>query len=458
MALRLRRGTNAQRQLITPLEGELIYTTDTKRLYVGDGTTAGGLAVDTAGQFLGSNLDLNNFDLIGTGNVNIAGNITATGNLTVDGNFTLGGNITVGDAPTDTINLAAKIESSLIPDVDGARNIGSTSNRFGNGYYNFLNVTDSIEAASINANVIANDSTVLVNVATGAINATGQLTGDVYATDNTLFFNSVSKAVSAGSGTFTGSVTAPSVTATFTGDLRGSVVADDSTVMVDGVAGTVTLDNGEIHISSTGVLTAQNSVFQISDANEAVNTELRIYHGVGGNFGSQKFFSLAGGDSLDPGGIAFRGYKGGFEGSGSEVKLSAGDYVGQITSQAFDPDFQGGTAILSSQIAFRIDPDELIADDQAKGQIEFINNSGTGTNLTVVTMVFDASGRLGVNNDNPAYNLDVTGNAKVSTTLTMGNMTTALRDTLTPENGMVIYNTSTNKFQGYANSGWVDLH
>ena len=164
MALRLRRGTNAQRQLITPLEGELIYTTDTKRLYVGDGTTAGGLAVDTAGQFLGSNLDLNNFDLIGTGNVNIAGNITATGNLTVDGNFTLGGNITVGDAPTDTINLAAKIESSLIPDVDGARNIGSASNRFGNGYYNFLNVTDSIEAASINANVIANDSTVLVNV------------------------------------------------------------------------------------------------------------------------------------------------------------------------------------------------------------------------------------------------------------------------------------------------------
>ena len=54
MALRLRRGTDAQRALITPLDGELIYTTDTKKLYVGDGTTAGGLAVDTAGTFLGA--------------------------------------------------------------------------------------------------------------------------------------------------------------------------------------------------------------------------------------------------------------------------------------------------------------------------------------------------------------------------------------------------------------------
>ena len=49
MALRLRRGTNAERQLITPLSGELIYTTDTKALYIGDGTTAGGVVVHGGG-------------------------------------------------------------------------------------------------------------------------------------------------------------------------------------------------------------------------------------------------------------------------------------------------------------------------------------------------------------------------------------------------------------------------
>jgi hypothetical protein len=45
MALKLRRGTNAGRTAITPAEGEPIYTTDTKQLYIGDGSTAGGVAV-----------------------------------------------------------------------------------------------------------------------------------------------------------------------------------------------------------------------------------------------------------------------------------------------------------------------------------------------------------------------------------------------------------------------------
>lgn len=48
MALKLRRGTDSGRTAITPAEGEPIYTTDTKKLYIGDGTTAGGVAVDTA--------------------------------------------------------------------------------------------------------------------------------------------------------------------------------------------------------------------------------------------------------------------------------------------------------------------------------------------------------------------------------------------------------------------------
>lgn len=42
MTLRLRRGTNSERLTITPVEGEIIYTTDTKQIYIGDGTTAGG--------------------------------------------------------------------------------------------------------------------------------------------------------------------------------------------------------------------------------------------------------------------------------------------------------------------------------------------------------------------------------------------------------------------------------
>lgn len=41
----IRKGTNADRLLVTLSEAELGYTTDTDRLYVGDGTTPGGIVV-----------------------------------------------------------------------------------------------------------------------------------------------------------------------------------------------------------------------------------------------------------------------------------------------------------------------------------------------------------------------------------------------------------------------------
>jgi hypothetical protein len=110
MAIQIRRGTNAERQLITPVIGELIYTTDTKKVYIGDGTTLGGvqitgdvngggddgddgddggggglaeLVLDTTPQ-LGGELDLNTNDITGTGNIDITGSISVTGNVTAD--------------------------------------------------------------------------------------------------------------------------------------------------------------------------------------------------------------------------------------------------------------------------------------------------------------------------------------------------------------------------------------
>ena len=44
--LKVRRGTDAQRKTIVLDQGEVGYTTDTKRLYVGDGATVGGTPVD----------------------------------------------------------------------------------------------------------------------------------------------------------------------------------------------------------------------------------------------------------------------------------------------------------------------------------------------------------------------------------------------------------------------------
>jgi hypothetical protein len=49
MPLQFRRGTDAQRTAVTPAAGEPIWVTDTTKLYVGDGTTAGGIEIAGGG-------------------------------------------------------------------------------------------------------------------------------------------------------------------------------------------------------------------------------------------------------------------------------------------------------------------------------------------------------------------------------------------------------------------------
>ena len=74
-------------------------------------------------------------------------------------------------------------------------------------------------------------------------------------------------------------------------------------------------------------------------------------------------------------------------------------------------------------------------------------------------MVFDSQGRLGVNKQNPASNLDVDGTAEFSSTVQFANLTTTQRDALgSVSAGMVIYNTTLSKFQGRTGVAWIDLH
>jgi len=107
MALQLRRGLSTNRTSITPATGELIYTTDTKLVYVGDGTTAGGNVIsgggggitdivnDTTPQ-LGGALDVNGYKIVSAGNANIEIDPAGTGDIILHGNLTINeaGNIT----------------------------------------------------------------------------------------------------------------------------------------------------------------------------------------------------------------------------------------------------------------------------------------------------------------------------------------------------------------------------
>jgi hypothetical protein len=277
MALRLRRGTNADRLTITPEAGEILYTTDTKKLFVGDGSTVGGNLVsgvndiiDDATPQLGGDLDLNGNDIIGNGNINISGTITATGN------------INLGDgAGGDVITLAGEVSGSLQPTADESFDIGSASKRWRTIYASGLQIDGQIDAAAFNSNLIADDSTISYDSGTGDFvgdlsgnvtgdllgNSTGYHTGDVsgsvFANNSTLLVDGVSGTIPGEniSGTITSGVTfeglvpGSSITGTIgpdvtligsfqgnsngyhTGDVTGSVFAIDSSVLVDGISG-----------------------------------------------------------------------------------------------------------------------------------------------------------------------------------------------------------------------------
>ena len=76
-------------------------------------------------------------------------------------------------------------------------------------------------------------------------------------------------------------------------------------------------------------------------------------------------------------------------------------------------------------------------------------------------MIFVDAGndKVGIGMSNPASTLDVTGNVKISgaNELLLGSMTTTQRNALTAANGMIIYNSTDNKFQGYENGSWANL-
>ena len=252
MALKIRRGTNAERIAgggVVFAEGELIYVTDTDALYIGDGVTPGGIllangelgdlstyitanssAGDDGELELNKPLNLNNQDIIGTGNINITGNIVATGN------------IDIGDNSGDTVTITAQVDSNITPTQDSTFSLGSQSKRWQNVYAAGLSVDGQIDAVSISANTVADNSTVMVNVATNTF--TGNLTGNVTGNVN---------------GTLTGNVVGD-VAGILTGDVVGSVFADNSTTLVDGVAGVL---RGDHYGSLYGSVKSLNNGFTV---------------------------------------------------------------------------------------------------------------------------------------------------------------------------------------------------
>ena len=82
-------------------------------------------------------------------------------------------------------------------------------------------------------------------------------------------------------------------------------------------------------------------------------------------------------------------------------------------------------------------------------------NSGASTTTAALAVRDDSKVGIGTNSVDSGAALEVDG---TTGGILFPRLTTTQRDALTPTNGLMIYNTTTSKFQGYAGGAWVDLH
>lgn len=386
MALRLRRGTNAERTAITPEAGELVYATDTKKVYVGDGTTTGGLIVsgqndivDDGTPQLGGDLDLNGNNITGTGNINITGTITATGN------------INLGDgAGSDIIAVGGTIQGALTPDSQLAYNQGSNTARWNTGYYGSLDVLGHVEADSIKADLVSDDSTLAYNQTTKAFTGTtftGNLVGNV-----------TGDAAGNHTGTFAGVITA---TGTFDGDITGSVFGDDSTALVDAVNNSMSATTITTRIINSPIGVLETNALGANPARLLFNRD---------NTGA----------------------------------LATNQSIGRLLTQKT---IDGVATVVASH-------------SMSEAAYNWIHApAGTYNYDNYVT--FHQSGKVAISmgqaniTAEPAAHLEVGGAIKPGV---YANNTARDAAITSPVAGMIVFNTTGTKFQGYTGSAWVDLN
>lgn len=285
MALQIRRGTEAQRAALTgvdvPVLGELLYTTDTKKLYVGDGVTGGGTGVGYFSSVAVSGQDT----IVSTGatgalTFDAGTNITLTTNdntntLTINAASFAGG--TIGDLVVGETFSATPTDSSLEIEGFGDRMIRMVSNMSSFATTASPSVQMAayrVTPANNNAgpklefrqsttvspqSVIAGIKSVVTNIATGS--EAGKLVFDVINSPAVVSIDSTGFV-----GDLTGDVTG-NTTGYHTGDVKGSVFADDSTVIVDGVSGKLF---GDLTGNVTGNITGNVTGFITGDVKGSV--------------------------------------------------------------------------------------------------------------------------------------------------------------------------------------------
>jgi hypothetical protein len=481
MPLQIRRGTDAERLAMTvPLApGEPLYTTDQGFLYIGNGSALGGVqvtgyqdenAVDAVGSALTSGIHQNIVFIYNDFPQDVSNRIDAYIDLSYyDGEISApafrgsvldDGSSTLINATNGSINLDGTVKGDIVPDANETYDIGSNSNRFKDLYLSgsslYLGTAQITAAGSIvdlpvgstvgglpisalegvvpgsnyNANIIADDSSVMVDTSAQQIfaangfigNLFGNVTGDILGnvTGNTSGIHTGNT-----SGIHTGNVTGDvngNTSGFHTGDVKGSIFADDSTIMVDAVDNTISansLNTSNLRIAGSTITSTTDGIVFIDSSSTSSDT-------VGIKGITDGLFANAA--------ISVYGSKGTVD---SPTDTVAGEFVGGLRILGYNSGVYRNLASVLAGWDATVD----FSDPLPASNLYFTVGGGT----YVKTAVFNTAGVL------------------YAPLLMTGSLTTVERDAfIGAAYGMIIYNTTDNKFQGYQNTGgitpeWVDL-
>ena len=409
MPLQIRRGTQAERSALTvPLaSGELLYVTDDQRLYIGNGTTLGGVQV--------------------TG-YNDEDSQEATAQLFL------------GPSPVLAPDNTNHIGISFVYD-DNANRISATVD---------FSTVNTLVADSFQGSLFADDSTLLVDGINGTFNLDGTIKGnivpnvseaydigtpsakfkDLYLSGSSLFLGDASitasgSAINLPAGSTVGGIEIGLIADSFISDLKGSVFGDDSTVLVNAVDGTLssrglTLEDENIYSTNDEAVTiystSETSQIQVKFPMVAAAT-------IGGDIltaaGDWKFIEILGSKaSLNP-----------------TLDLASGDVLGVFNIAGVQSNGSDMGAVIGAQV----DPAGTVTSSWIPTKLFFGNTPDNISAVNVPIMTFDSFGRLAVNQQNAQATVDINGFMKL-----------AVLDTepATPANGMVAI------ADGVAVGGW----
>src|SRR6056300_97844 len=202
-----------------------------------------------------------------TDTVTTTGNVSIGGDLTVTGSATISGNLTFGDADTDSINLAAEIDSDIIPNTDGTYDLGSATKEWKDLYIDGTANIDSLVAdtADINGGTIDGATIATSDITVGAGKTLNVSAGTLTLADNQISGDKVEGGTIAATTITTLASTTGNIT-TVNSTTTNATTVDSTNLEVTNLKAKDGTAAGSI-AESTGVVTLGSSVLTTTDIN-----------------------------------------------------------------------------------------------------------------------------------------------------------------------------------------------